>query len=286
MRDLANREQFANWNGESGANWVANADQRDAALAPVLDALMDAAGLEAGQRVLDVGCGCGATTLAAAKEVGASGHAVGLDLSESMLDVARRRATHANTANVEFLSGDVQVYDLGRDAFDVVLSRFGTMFFNDPVAAFSNLAAALSDNGRLCIVTWQPFVANEWLSVPFAALLRYGSMPNLGDGPGMFSQSEPKAIRATLEQAGFAKVTVAPSEMRLLVGRTVDEALRYVTGTGIGRAVLATIAPEEQTAALDAVTDVLSEHADSSGVHLPGAILITTAVTSTPANTG
>ncbi|MGH8922616.1 MAG: class I SAM-dependent methyltransferase, partial [Actinomycetes bacterium] len=148
--------------------------------------------------MLDVGCGCGATTLAAAGMVGAGGSAFGLDLSAPMLGVARRRAEERAAANVRFDQADAQTCVLPRDAFDVAISRFGTMFFDDPVAAFRNVAGALRTGARLVIATWQPLIANAWLTVPGAALLRYGTLSKTDDGAsGMFSQSDPVDLAST-----------------------------------------------------------------------------------------
>jgi len=280
VTEIANSEQFANWNGESGERWVATADQRDAVLAPVGELLLKTAALRVGERVLDIGCGCGATTIAAAQAVGPLGRVVGLDLSDPMLDVARNRAARVDVGNVAFERGDAQVHHLGAHTFDVAISRFGTMFFNDPAAAFTNIGAALSAWGHLYFATWQPLAANAWLTVPAEALLRDGSTPDLGDGAGMFSQSDAHAIAATLEPAGFADIDTVPAEVRLTVGATTAEAVEYLAATAIGRAVLATIPTEQQSTAIEAAARALADHADATGVHLDGAILITTAIKS------
>ncbi|MET0159245.1 MAG: class I SAM-dependent methyltransferase, partial [Acidimicrobiales bacterium] len=173
MTSTDNTDQREAWNGDSGLRWVADADRRDRVLAPVADALLRAAAPRAGEQVLDVGCGCGVTTLAAGQAVGSSGAATGVDLSAPMLALARERRDDADLRHVEFMEGDAQVHDLG-GLHDLVLSRFGTMFFADPTAAFTNIASALRSGGRLCLATWQPLVANEWLLVPGAVLLQYG----------------------------------------------------------------------------------------------------------------
>ena len=175
MTNIANTDQYAAWNGESGQRWIADADRRDRIMTPIADALLDTARLGPGDHVLDIGCGCGATTLSAARAVAPTGEANGLDLSAPMLDVARRRADAAGLTNVHFEQADAQTHRLPGGAFDVTISRFGTMFFADPGAAFANLALALRPDGRLCIATWQPLEANDWLAIPGAALLNHGS---------------------------------------------------------------------------------------------------------------
>ena len=265
----ANQAQRDAWNGESGHRWVADADRRDAVLAPVAEALLAAARLAAGEDVLDVGCGCGITTLAATEAV-ASGTATGLDLSEPMLDLARRRAQDAPAT---FLQADAQSHRFDAEAYDVIISRFGTMFFDDPVAAFANLASAMRPRGRLCLATWQPLAANDWLLVPGAALLRYGSLPDTGGtAPGMFAQADPIAVTEVLAAAGWRDVIVDPVTVSLRLGSDAADATDYLADTGIARAVLDTVDPADRDEAIAAVTEALDAHADASGVRLDAGI--------------
>lgn len=281
MSTIANREQYDRWNGDSGHRYVQNADRRDQVMAPVAAALHAAAALTSGDIVLDIGCGCGATTLAAARAVGPEGAATGIDLSASMLEIACRRARTAGIDNAAFIQGDAQTHDLGTRRFDVAISHFGSMFFGDPRAAFTNIAAALVPRGRLCLATWQPLLANPWLTVPGAALLRFGSLPDGADdaGPGMFAQADPDRIRQVLAAAGYRNIASRPVEVTLTIGADVDEAAAYLADSGPGRAMLAAIADRDQPAALDAVRATLAAHTDRSGVHLDAAIWITTAST-------
>jgi len=275
---VANIDQYEVWNGESGRRWVADHDRRDRAMEAVSVALLGEAGLVAGESVLDVGCGCGATSIAAARAVTPAGTVVGIDLSAPMLQVARDRAEVAGVTNVSFEFGDAQVHDISFDAFDVAISRFGTMFFADPVAAFANIAGALRPGARLCVATWQPLAANDWLTIPGAALLRYGSPPPAaGDGPGMFAQSDPAVIARTLAGSGFAAIAVEPVTVSLALGGDVDDAVDYLAATGVGRALLDTIPAADRPAALDAVGGVLADDVDDTGVHLDAAVWITTA---------
>jgi SAM-dependent methyltransferase len=274
---VANAEQHAAWNGESGQRWVAGADRRDLVLAPIGDLLLDAAAIHDGDRVLDVGCGCGATTLAAGRAAGVDGRAVGLDLSAPLLELARRRAVDRG-CGAEFVQADVQTDPLG-GPFDVAISRFGTMFFDDPAAAFANVARHLVPGGRLVMVTWQPLTANEWLVVPGAALLHYGELPAASDssGPGMFAQSDPVAIRAVLTAAGFIDIAIDAHVLPLVYGPTVDDALYYLADSGPGRAILETVPPDRHDDALAAVRLALGPHVDPDvGVVLDAAVLVTT----------
>jgi hypothetical protein len=152
------------------------------------------------------------------------------------------------------------------------------MFFADPTAAFGNLARGVGGGGRICLVTWQPLAANDWLMVPGAALLRYGQLPDTAaGGPSMFGQSEPSSVTATLRAAGFDNVELTPVGVPIVLGTDVDDATDYLATSGIGRAVLDTIPTEQRADALDAVREALAAHVASDGVRLNAAIWIITA---------
>lgn len=273
MTETANASQREAWNGEGGRRWVASADERDRVLAPVADALLGVAAPASGYRVLDVGCGCGATTLAAAALVEPAGSATGIDLSGPMLEVAQRRAANTGADNARFMRADAQTHVFAPSSVDLITSRFGTMFFSDPDAAFGNIATALRREGRMCFATWQPLAANEWLAVPGAALLRHAELPPTIHGPGMFAQADPDVVTATLRAAGFTKVAIDPVEVMFNVGQTIDDAVEYLADSGPGRALLDTI-PEgpARDAALDDVHESLAGHLTPSGVLLGGGI--------------
>jgi ubiquinone/menaquinone biosynthesis C-methylase UbiE len=279
MKSIANASQYEVWNGDGGRRWVARADQRDRVLAPVADALLTAASPPSGSRVLDVGCGCGATTLRAGALVGDTGTVLGVDLSAPMLAVGRERALAEGRDRVSFLQADAQIHAFASGSNDVVISRFGTMFVADPTTAFANLRRSLRPGGRLCLATWQPLAANEWLTVPGAALLQHTDLPPAAEaGPGMFAQSEPDAVVSTLAAAGLRDAAVQPVRVTFTLGATVDEAVEYLSDSGPGRALLDTIpAGAARTAALADVHAVLRDRASGSGVRLDGAIWLVTA---------
>lgn len=272
--NTANQEQHAAWNGDSGHRWVADADRRDRVLQPVADALLAAAQLQRGETVLDLGCGCGSTTLAAADAV-APGAVIGVDISGPMLGVARERA--AARTEIAFVQADAQTHEFSPGQFDVVISRFGTMFFDDPVHAFANIAIATRPSGRLCIATWQPLAANEWLTVPGATLLQYGTMPDMGAGPGMFAQADPGVVTTVLHTAGWRDIEVAPVALTLTLGDDPEHAAQYLADAGPGRAVLETIAEPDRPRAIAAVIDALADHHGDDGVQLGAGIYLITA---------
>ena len=279
MTTIANPEQSEAWNGDNGLRWVARADERDRVLAPVADALLEAADPTLGSHILDVGCGCGATTLMAASQVGATGSALGIDLSEPMLTVARQRANATGATTTSFVHGDAQTHAFTPASIDQVIGRFGTMFFSDPEAAFVNIATALRPDGRLCLATWQPLTANQWLTVPGAALLQHTDLaPTAADGPGMFAQSDPAVVTAILSAANFVDINIVATEVTFTVGQSLDDALGYLADSGPGRALLESI-PEgaARDAALADVRAALVPHHGSAGVQLDGGIWIVTA---------
>jgi SAM-dependent methyltransferase len=277
MNRIVNAGQFAAWNGDSGRRWADDPDRRDQVLAPVAEALFGAVGLRPGESVIDIGCGCGATTLIAAHAVGGAGSAYGIDLSDPMLDVARRRAHERHITNIRFEQGDVQALRFPTAVFDVALSRFGTMFFADQVAAFTNVARALRPGGRMCLTTWQPMVANEWLTVPGAVLLRYGSLPTANEGPGMFAQSDPDELIRVLTAAGFDAAQPRPVAISLHLGADAAGAVAYLAGSGPGQTILKTIPPDLRPTAISAVQATLEERLGPHGVELGAAVWVTEA---------
>ncbi len=272
----ANQEQHEHWNRGEAMHWVEQADRYDRQLEPFAELLLAAAQIGPDCDVLDVGCGCGATTIAAAAT---ARHATGADISAPMLDVARVRA--AALDNCEFTLADVQTADLGTAEYDRIISRFGVMFFDDPRAAFGRMRAALRPGGLLAFVGWQPLVANEWLRVPGIAAAAHVALPETGDdgGPGMFSLSAPERIRALLTDAGFERVTVEAIDPRIRIGGggTLDETLDFLLGTGIARALLEPATPDTRELAIAAVRKALHEH-DEPGIGVTlgtGAWLVT-----------
>jgi SAM-dependent methyltransferase len=230
--------------------------------------------------VLDIGCGSGQTTREVARMAHA-GSALGVDISGPAIERARGLAAAQGVRNVSFEQADAQVHRFARERFDLVISRFGTMFFADSEAAFANLARALRPDGRLCLATWQPRAANEWLVVPASALLRHtdAPAPTDADQTGMFAQSDPSLVSSTLEAAGFADIAIEGAAVDFTFGRSVDDAVDYLTDGGPGRMILDTIpeGPARQAALAD-LRDALADHHGPSGVGLGGAIWLITAI--------
>jgi SAM-dependent methyltransferase len=274
----ANATEIEHWNGDEARHWVEEQDRYDRQLASFADALLRAAAIGPSDRVLDLGCGCGTTTLLAARD---GGEAVGVDISAPMLENARARARVAKVTNVQFEQADVQTHAFEPASFDVAISRFGVMFFDDPVAAFTNVAGALRPDGRLAFVCWQDLGRNEWLLAPGMAAAQYVPLPDMGEpgGPGMFSLAEPARVHALLDAAGFGDVDLAVFEAPILLagGGTVDETIEFLAATGIAHAMFDQAEPDAAARAMDAVREVLAAHHDDEGVRLGASAWVVTA---------
>jgi SAM-dependent methyltransferase len=278
---IANEDQHDHWNtGDDVQHWVKHRDRYNVMLAPFGDMILDAARLQPGDGVLDVGCGCGDTTLAAARTV-ASGRAIGIDLSAPMLAEARREAARTGVTNVEFVEGDAQVHPFDQGGVDVVISRFGIMFFADPVAAFANIRAAVRSGGRMAFVCWQDRGENEWLRVPAAALAQHVTLPAAPQpgAAGMLAFADPTRCASVLSDAGWGDVEVASVHAPIAVGggRGLDDAVEFFRTGAIGRAALATVDPATAARAVDAVRTALEDHVTDEGVRLDAAVWVVTA---------
>jgi len=275
-----NAEQIEYWNGQAGQTWVAAQQHLDAMLAPISRALLERADPRAGERVVDVGCGCGDTTLAAA----ARGAAVwGIDISEPMLAHARARAANARgdagRDSVAFSRTDAATQAFTPD-HQLVISRFGVMFFADPHAAFTNIRTALAPGGRLCFVCWQSPRDNPWVSIAGAAIRPFLAEPEQAPDPrepGPFAFAEQDYVRDVLSRAGYRDIAIDPLRTSLHVADDVDGALDFMQQVGPLSRALADL--DEQTApqALDAVRQALAAHATPAGLDLGAACWLVSA---------
>jgi len=265
-----NEAQEKYWNEQAGPKWVALGEILDAQLEPIQERLFEAAGLSRGERVLDVGCGCGASSVAAAERVGPEGEVLGLDLSEPMLARARERA--AGRAGLRFERGDAQVRDLPAHHYDTVLSRFGVMFFADPVAAFANLATALRPQGRLVFACWQPLSQNPWMSIPLQGALQHLPAPEVPPpgAPGPFSLGDSERLRRILGDAGFSHLELEDQSGEITLGGslTLDEAVDFALDLGPVGAMMrqaADAGPDLRGRVRESVRAALAPHERSAG---------------------
>jgi SAM-dependent methyltransferase len=275
MTDIhpSNADAATAWDGPTGEFWADNADLFDAGVARYLQPFMEAAAIEPAMHVLDVGCGNGLTTREAARR--AAG-ATGVDLSARMLDIARRRAEAEGVANVSFVQADVQVADLGEARYDRVISRNGVMFFGDPVAAFSNLARALTPGGRMVLLVWQDMASNPWLTAFRRAVAVGRDLPMPPpDAPGPFALSDPDRVRNLLTTAGFGEPELKGAHEPMYYGPDVPAAERYVAGMLGG--LLTELDDAGRAEAETALRATLEEHHGPDGVTYPSAMWIITA---------
>ena len=277
-----NEKQYEAWNGGESVHYVAHADRYDRQLAPFTEALLEQVRLTPHRSVLDVGCGCGALTLAAAR---IADSAVGVDISVPLTEVASERARKAQIDNVEFVVADAQTYAFAPDTFDLVVSQFGVMFFDDPVRAFSNLRRSLAPGGGLAFVSWQGLPANKWLTVIASEVAKHVEIPEFGGlsrGPGMFALMDRDETTALLESAGFTEVALESLAPTILIGGggTVDQAMEFLLGMGMVRGLVGLAGTDAHEEVVEAVRLSLTERYEPGvGVQFETSAWMVTALT-------
>jgi SAM-dependent methyltransferase len=272
VSDPSNAGQVGAWDGDEGAFWAAEAARFDETLASCHTPFLAAAAIREDDHVLDVGCGNGQTTRDAAR-IAIDGAALGVDLSSQMLALARGMAATEGLGNIEFRHADAQIYPFKAETFDVVISRMGSMFFGDPVAAFSNLHRALCPGGRLTLLTWQGIADNEWLTEFRAALAVGRDLPTPPpEAPSPFALADPDRVRGILASAGFTDVTFQELHEPMSFGPDPNDAFDFVSElTGWMRDGLDDAA---RGAALEALRATIAEHTGDDGVTFQSATWI------------
>jgi SAM-dependent methyltransferase len=269
-----NADQLAFWNGPGGHTWVERQDHTDITLAPATEALLAFATPHTGERVLDVGCGCGATTLEFARAVGPAGRVAALDISGPMLAEGQARAKTAGITNVAWQQADPATAAL--DVYDLLTSAFGVMFFGDPVGAFANMLSAASPGARMAFVCWRTLAENPWMEVPMNAVSRHlppRPKPN-PQAPGMFAFADPERISEILTAAGWAapRLEKLDLDLDIAAGRGLEEAVDQSTKIGAVNSWLRNQSAEVVAAAIASVREALAAHLDGASVRLPGAM--------------
>jgi ubiquinone/menaquinone biosynthesis C-methylase UbiE len=274
-----NADQAAYWNGPGGRHWTDRQEVQDAVLTPVADALLERAAIAVGENVFDIGCGCGATTLAIAARVGPEGHALGLDISEPML--ARARARTPPGAPVQWIAADATVYPFAPGRADLLFSRFGVMFFAEPALSFANMRKGLRRGGRLAFASWREPRQNPWLMLPLQAAYQYAPrLPELSpEDPGPFSFASQERVERILTEAGFSSIAMRPVDLLLdvAVGRGLDAAVQGALEIGPASRALDDQPPKVRAAAAEAIRAALAPHQKGESVPLAAAIWIVTA---------
>lgn len=270
----SNAAQIDYWNAAASQTWVRFQEQLDRQIGPLGREAMRVLAPAPGERILDIGCGCGQTTLELAARVGSSGAVVGADISRPMLEVARQRPLPAGTTRPQFRQIDAQSGDLGQAEFDAVFSRFGVMFFSDPAGAFGNIRAAMKPGGRLAFVCWRPFQDNLWMREPMDAARPFlpPQPPMDPTAPGPFAFADADRVRSILKAAGFGSIAIEPFDARV-GGADVEQTLQLTFNVGpLGAALREQ--PDLADKVGDAIRDVLAGYETPEGVLMPAAVWI------------
>lgn len=274
-----NADQIAYWNGPAGQSWTDRQQVQDILLAPVSRILLDRAGAKPGELVLDVGCGCGATTVALAQDVAPDGFVLGIDISAPML--ARAREIAPQGLPLDFVLADATVHPFDPASFDLLVSRFGVMFFADPAVSFTNLRSALRPSGRMAFACWREPRDNPWMMTPLQAVYRH--VPKLPrpdpDDPGPFAFASEDRVHRILKAAGFSHVAMEPHALSLdiAIGRGLDAAVEAALTIGPASRALQGYPADVLAAAKGSVRDALVPFVRGESVLLAGSIWIVTA---------
>jgi ubiquinone/menaquinone biosynthesis C-methylase UbiE len=281
MSDLQSiaQAQRAFWNSEATRRWVTEQNRIDRLFAKVTDAALAAAAPSRGESVLDVGCGTGTTLLRLADAVGPSGRVLGVDISEQQLGMARQRVAAANVTHVQLVLDDAATHNFKPNVFDLCFTRFGVMFFADPIAAFRNIKLGVRSSGRLMLAVFRSGSENPWATAAVAAIRHLvPSPPAMGpEDPGQFSWSDPARVRRILDGAGFQEVMLTPLDLSFHLGADAAEAAEFATFVGQCARLLQGQPEEALKAARAALAEFFKQYEGPGGVSLQGALWLVSA---------
>ena len=221
----ANPDQIKYWNSDTGKKWVTYQDGLDTILDSAKTRLLERTRIDPGDRVLDIGCGTGATTMAVAETVGENGQTIGVDISQTLLDCAEARKPNTAADHIQYLLADAQTYKFEKARFDLIISRFGMMFFEDPTAAFNNLSLALRSGGRLSFVCWSAATHNPWFHIPGAAAMEQLGKPAAADplAPGPFAFADTDRVLKLMQDGNFVSCSAISEDVDLFYPGSVGE---------------------------------------------------------------
>ena len=274
--DHPNAAQTQYWNSPLTRMWSSQHEPIDAVFEPLTQVLLGHAAPQNGEHVLDIGCASGTTVLALAARVGPQGHVLGADISQSSVERARERIAAAGGRNAKVILADVSTHGFAPKQFDLVFSRFGVMFFADPIATFARVRAAMKPAGRLAFAVFRPPERNPWIMAPVSGVRHLlPPVPTPGpDDPGQFSWADPKRIHRILEGARFRDLELTPHDPDMHVGSSAEEATGFAMTLGPASRGLIDASDDVRKAVRAGLLAFFQRQAGPTGVVLPGAIWI------------
>lgn len=272
---MPNEKQITYWNEVAGPKWVKVGDEMDARFAAINDLLLLQAAPQPGQKIIDIGCGTGTTARPFADAVAPTGHVTGIDISVPMLGVARARG-----GPITYLQADAQTETFGGQKFDLLISRFGVMFFSDPIAAFTNLHAALAPGGRLCFICWAPLSQNPHWQIPFDIVRAHlgDPDPRHPHAPGPLAFADAAYVEYILAKSGFSAITITPTPVPI-IGKSLEEESQIACFLGPAGALLdeKQASPEARANIRAHVAAAIANFQTQEGMSLPATVHVVSA---------
>ncbi len=275
-----NKNQRDFWSGKGGDIWVERQNAMDTMLSPLGEAALNKLNLNEGENVLDIGCGCGHTTLNIAKRISPDGQVTGLDISEPMLKRAKESANEMSISNASFNCVDVQTDDMGEEVYSAAFSRFGVMFFEDPIAAFRNINKSLITGASLSFVCWQSPALNPWQSLFIEAVKKYVDLPSPPPrSPSPFAFMESEYVSSILEESNFQNIMIEghEAEVNMFSGRSLSDSVKdYISINPVVSGMLKDSTEQEKTEIINSAIEAFSPYYSAKGLMFPSATWLVT----------
>ena len=275
-----NKNQRDFWSGKGGDIWVERQNAMDTMLSPLGEAALNKLNLNEGENVLDIGCGCGHTTLNIAKRISPDGQVTGLDISEPMLKRAKESANEMSISNASFNCVNVQTDDIGEEVYSAAFSRFGVMFFEDPIAAFRNINKSLITGASLSFVCWQSPALNPWQSLFIEAVKKYVDLPSPPPrSPSPFAFMESEYVSSILEESNFQNIIIEghEAEVNMFSGRNLSDSVKdYISINPVVSGMLKDSTEQEKTEIINSAIEAFSPYYSAKGLMFPSATWLVT----------
>ena len=276
-----NKKQREFWSGKGGDVWVEKQNAMDVMLEPLGVAALSKLPEDLGEHILDIGCGCGSTTLSIAGNLSKNSKITGVDISEPMLDQARKLAAEKNLTNADFQVMDIQTELKKENIYSAAYSRFGVMFFEAPVPAFKNIYRSLQQGAKFSFVCWQSPQLNPWQALSIQVIKKFVDLPSpLPRSPGPFAFAEKDYLESIMVDSGFKDIAIESHEQQItmFVGKSLQEASNdYLSINPVVTAMLEESSPEVKDDISSALQELFKEYSDGNGLHFPSATWLVTA---------